>query len=147
MDRPGPDVPSELMADASPPAAVAEAIRDLDSRTACGGRVTFTWATGPKKDLPVTTYCVTPACIDTGACPAPRFVPHIDQYTHLDPDYPFRRPRRMEIPEIIAAVREAARLAEGAKPERRTDAEIADDVGEVWKRTMQHIKGGGWRIG
>jgi hypothetical protein len=145
MNRPETNVPAEILVDAGPPTGVVSALRDLDKATLCGGRVEFTWVTGPKKGLPVTAYCQVPACIDTRTCPEPMFVPHIDQFTH-EVGSPFRRPRKMAIDEVIAAVREAARLADGAAKERRSDKEIARYVGRVWKATMAAIRGqGGWR--
>lgn len=141
-DRPEISVPSELLRDAAPPAGVIGAIRDLDQRTLCGGRVEFTWVSGPAKGLPVTAYCQVPVCIETGTCPEPMFVPHYEQYT-APPGSISRMPRQMGVHEVIASVREAARLAKGAAKEKRTDQDIARYVGRVWKATQRAIRGQG----
>jgi hypothetical protein len=128
---------------------VKEAIEQRDERTICGGAFTVTWTTGPKRGLPVTTYCAEPLCINEGVCTGQRFVPHMQQYTTVDKDADNWAPRELDAPEIIAAVRAVGEKArsKGARPLEWSDRQIARFVGMVWKKTMAALRGDGTQWG
>jgi hypothetical protein len=141
------DVPPELLRNIDPPRTL---VRDLDmGKPVCGGRVEFVWPEGRWKGKAFTAYCAEPKCMTEGECTGPRFVPHLDQFTHLDPDDPRRKPRKMTMAEVVQGVERATQLKapDGARPSLAlgTRDEIAKYVGMVWKRTLASIRGGGWR--
>lgn len=125
-------------------------ISNLEAETVCGGRDGFVWNRGPQKNLAVTGYCAEPRCMTEGACPAPRFVPHQPQYTELDDASPTARRREISIREAVAAVKEFHRRAvkRGARPDTRTDREIAKHILTTWTKMAVALAGkGDWTPG
>jgi hypothetical protein len=144
------DLPPGLEVPVSPPKRLIKQIHNLEEQTVCGGRDQMLWKDGPKRNIAVTAYCAEPLCIDTGECPAARYVPHLPQYTELDQESPTNRRRKIDIREAVAAVREFHKRAarRGARPETRTDREIAKHVLTVWTKTLRAIGSkGDWMIG
>jgi hypothetical protein len=141
------EVPAEINVVMTPPRALINAL-DKSEGALCGQRYALTWDTGPWKGLPVTGYCAEPRCITEGLCTGTRFVPHIDQYTDLNPDNKNRRRRKLDKDEAVAAVRQFAHRAavETGRDEDRSDKEILGFIKMVWIKTINAIRGDGdWR--
>lgn len=127
-----------------PPTEVRTKIEN-EERPCGSGRFDIVWARGPKAGLPVQLYCAEPLCLDQDppACTGPRFVPALVQYTSLDENDPFRRPREMDTVEVISSVRVAGEMArkQTGRPDERSDLEVARHVGRLWTRAKLAYKG------
>ena len=139
------EIPPEWVDVVKPPAPL---VRDLrEGKPVCGGRVEFEWPAGEFRGKALTLYCAEPKCMTEGECTGPRFVPHIDQYTHLDPDAPGRKTRKLTVKEIVLGIERATLLASerGARPSLaiKDRDQIAKYAGMVWRRTLKAIRGNG----
>lgn len=140
------DVPEDILRIVDlPPERIRNAIAQAPQATPCGMPVGLVWRSGPSQGMPVTLWCAEPLCIDEGGCTGPRFVPHMAQFTHADPDHPERRMRKLTPPEVIAAVRRAAELVFNKThvKDNRSDREIARHVGMVWQRAKKAVQADG----
>lgn len=137
--------PPEIVRVIGPPKALAEKLKDLERTTVCGGRDEFVWGSGQEKNLAVSGYCAEPLCIDTGECTGPRWVPNLQQYTLIDLESEYAKPRRMSPKEVLRAINEFTRRARkrGARPDDRTDEVKVKFAGDVWRRTIKAIRGDG----
>jgi hypothetical protein len=134
----------------TPPPEIRQRINHLEELTVCGGRDGFVWEAGPHAGQAVTGWCAEPLCMDTGVCPAPRFVPHLQQSTHLDAENPLNHSRTITLSEAAAAVRIFHDRAHrrGAALDDRTDSQIASYVKRVWDKMRRSMAGpGDWRFG
>lgn len=144
-DNERPDLPEGIGLSVRPPRAALTVLQDRDQKTLCGGAFAITWKQGPWRGNPVTVYCAEPLCIDTGKCEGTRFVPHMDQFTTLDVDSPFRRRRKITVEEAVAASKKGAEQArkQTGRGEERSDSQIARHIGYVWKKMLTALRGEG----
>jgi len=143
------DIPPEILRDTSTPEPLKRALANTEQNTPCGMPFTVVWTGGPKKGLPITTYCAEPLCIrpgrEPGQCTGPRFVPHPQQFTSVDPQDPLRRRRVPDAQECVEASIQAGLKATKITKVRdtRTRKEIGRHIGMTWSRMRQAVTGGG----
>jgi hypothetical protein len=143
------EVPPEILRDNAPPEPLKRALANTEQTTPCGMPYTVVWTGGPKKGLPITAYCAEPLCIRPGAepgqCTGPRFVPHPQQYTKVDPNDPWRVLRVPDAQECVEAAIQCGEKATRITRVRdtRTRKEIAHHIGTTWRLMRRAIEGGG----
>jgi hypothetical protein len=145
------DIPPDLARSLDPPKDLEHKLANSNEFAPCHQQVTtLTWKKGPHKGQPLQLFCAEPLCLETGRCTGPRFVPSPQQWTSDDPNSLLRRPRKLDVEEIVTGVEAAGRAAAQKTGVRdsRSQQQIARHVGETWRKMKDSVSGPGkWGMG